>query len=370
MMKRINRNNYESYLIDWMEGNLDARTGEELMLFLDNNPDIKEELEEFENIFLEPEPVTLPNKSTLKKNSIIPTGNIYEDNYETFFIARHEKDLSPKEQIDVEEFVLANPSLKRELELFDSLTVSPDESIVYDNKEELYHHKKVIPLFWLSSTAAILLVLIAIFGLLKNSSTRQILPNHGQVVSQVSKPIKNDATLKHDRPQAKNSSSVAVNKTLAKAPAEINHDSNRETTPLVTGAKPRRASRQYASLIEIAPANAGIKLTSDEIYCKFKYKRHRDDVSLQNPVKRKTFVGKILAGLIKDAKEKANPMIPKNSDEPLLAKVLDGGAHVLNNYTGTEVSVTKYYDNRGNLVAYHFSGGQISINKKFNPQGR
>ena len=121
---------------------------------------------------------------------------------------------------------------------------------------------------------------------------------------------------------------------------------------------------------EIAPANAGIKLTNDEVYCRFKYKLHRNDVPPRKPSKQKTFVGKVLAGLFKDAKEKAGPMIPKNSDEPMLAKVLDGGAHVLNNYTGTEASVTKYYDNRGNLVAYHFSGGQISISKKFNSRGR
>ena len=369
-MNRINRNNYESYLIDWMEGNLDARTGEELMLFLDDNPDIKEELEEFENVFLEPEPVEFPKKSALKKTDTIPAGNIHEDNYETFFIAWHENDLSRKEQMDVEQFVLANPSLKKEFDLFGSLTVSRDKSIVYDNKEELHHRNKVVPLFWLSSAAAILLVLIAIFGLLKNSATRQILPNHGQTISQVSEPTKNDATLKHDRPQAKNSSSVAVNKTSTTVIPAVNHAGNQQVTPLATGAKPRSASRQYAALSEIAPANAGIKLTSDKVYCKFKYKRHRKDVPPRKPVKRKTFVGKVLAGLFKDAKEKANPMIPKNSDEPLLAKVLDGGADVLNNYTGTEANVTKYYDNRGNLVAYHFSGGQISFNKKFNPRGR
>jgi len=367
-MNRINRNNYESYLIDWMEGNLDAQTGEELMLFLDDNPDIKEELEEFENVYLEPESVAFPKKSALKKNRIIPMGDIHEDNYENFFIAWHENDFSKQEQKDVEQFVLANPSLKEEFDMFGSLTVSRDKSIVYDNKEELHHRKKVIPLFWLSSAAAMLLVLVTVLGLLKYSTSRQTLPNHGRTISQVSEPVKTDSATGITKPQAGNNSDGAVTKTSTKTSTAVIPGSKRKAAPVATVAKPLKTSRRHTALNEISPANAGIKLTSDEIYCKFKYKRHWKDVPSKKPEKKKSFVGKVLAGLFKDAK--ANPMIPKNSDEPLLAKVFDGGARVLNNYTGTEANVTKYYNSQGNLVAYHFSGGQISFNKKFNSRGR
>ncbi len=370
-MNRINRNNYESYLIDWMEGNLDVQTGEELMLFLDDNPDIKEELEEFENVFLEPESVEFSKKSILKKNRIIPADNINEDNFETFFIAWYENDLSLKEQNDVEQFVLANPFLKKEFELFGSLMVSLDEKVVYDNKELLYHRKKVIPLFWISSAAAVLLVLITVFGLLKYSSTQQALPNRSRTISQVSEPAKTESTPNAAVPQAENqNSSIVAQKTSAKAPALKPPGNNRKTAPVVLTTHRRTKTRPYTMLNEITSSNVNIKLTNDDVYCKFKYKRHLKDVSSSKPEKRKSLVGKVLAGLFKDAKTKANSMIPKNNDEPLLAKVFDGGAHVLNNYTGTGANVTKYYDNQGNLVAYHFSGGQINFNKKFNSQGR
>jgi len=82
-------------------------------------------------------------------------------------------------------------------------------------------------------------------------------------------------------------------------------------------------------------------------------------------LKKRSFVGKVLATLFKDSKKKIEPMLPHDNNEPLLARVFDEGAHVLNNYTGTEANVTKYYNNQGQLVAYHFSGGQIKFSKRF-----
>ena len=41
---QIDRSNYEIWFIDWLDGNLNSLQVEQLKLFLDQNPDLREEL--------------------------------------------------------------------------------------------------------------------------------------------------------------------------------------------------------------------------------------------------------------------------------------------------------------------------------------
>ena len=41
---KINRNNYEAFFIDYLEGNLDEKMVDDFIEFLQQNPDLKEEL--------------------------------------------------------------------------------------------------------------------------------------------------------------------------------------------------------------------------------------------------------------------------------------------------------------------------------------
>ena len=85
---KINRNNYEIFFLDYHEGNLDAAKLEELLIFVENNPDLKEEFENFEEISIPiDESIKFDLKKSLKKTSFINTKNINEENYEKFFIA-------------------------------------------------------------------------------------------------------------------------------------------------------------------------------------------------------------------------------------------------------------------------------------------
>gem|GEM_PF-6215902 len=69
---KITRHNYESFIIDYLDGTLDASKEKELMLFLADNPDIRNEFEEVEGITLSPGKLRMPGKNNLKKidNSI------------------------------------------------------------------------------------------------------------------------------------------------------------------------------------------------------------------------------------------------------------------------------------------------------------
>lgn len=64
---RINRDNYESYLIDYAEGNLSSKMKYEVKQFLLLHPDIQEEFDMFNSELLEKSNITFSDKETLKK---------------------------------------------------------------------------------------------------------------------------------------------------------------------------------------------------------------------------------------------------------------------------------------------------------------
>jgi anti-sigma factor RsiW len=66
---KINRHNYEEYLIDFMDGNLSANEVEAVMSFLESNPDIKAEYEELNGDQLIAEEIIFDKKNLLKKRS-------------------------------------------------------------------------------------------------------------------------------------------------------------------------------------------------------------------------------------------------------------------------------------------------------------
>jgi hypothetical protein len=175
-MTNINKNNYEIYFLDYLEGRLDAAQTAALMIFIDANPDLKEELEGLENLQLLPDSnIRFEGKRALKKETIIPAGNVNEDNYEEFMVAFAENDLDARLLADYHEFLTKNPSLKKEAVLFSNTRLKADRSVIYPDKESL---KKtvVLPLFskklyYRISLAASVALLIGLFFLINPYKT-------------------------------------------------------------------------------------------------------------------------------------------------------------------------------------------------------
>ena len=66
----ITRNNYESYFIDYLDGNLSPVKLRELNAFLLLNPDLAEQLEELPTNRLKVPEINYPNKSLLRKDQL------------------------------------------------------------------------------------------------------------------------------------------------------------------------------------------------------------------------------------------------------------------------------------------------------------
>ena len=64
----INRNNYEAFFLDYRENNLTPEQVAELLIFLEQYPDLKEEFESFETIQMAPDKnIRFEVKESLKK---------------------------------------------------------------------------------------------------------------------------------------------------------------------------------------------------------------------------------------------------------------------------------------------------------------
>lgn len=159
----INLNNYEEWIIDYLDGNLDDQKSKELKAFLLKHPPIAEEFEELSHIKLFPDQnISLDQsyKFNLKKQDILPTEHISENNYEHRFIAFHEEDLEEEEKNELKSFLSLNEFLKPEFKAFSQIKLQSDLSINYPHKDNLHKkEKKLIPLWiWPGVAAAILII--------------------------------------------------------------------------------------------------------------------------------------------------------------------------------------------------------------------
>jgi len=165
---KITRQNYEAYFIDYLEGNLDEQLVDVFIDFLQQNPDLKEELELFSAVTAVPESLTFNKKKKLYHEKYD-----LESEFNNAAVANLEGDLSEQETEDFERYVLAHPEKQEDIDLFDKTILKADESIRFEKKNKLYKRAagKTI-LLWSTRVAAVLIVGLIVFSLLtKNDKT-------------------------------------------------------------------------------------------------------------------------------------------------------------------------------------------------------
>lgn len=127
----INKNNYEAYFLDYHEGNLTPQEVADLLLFVEQHPELKEEFESFENVKLEDYSIPVfENKAFLKKE-------ITSKNIDDYIIKEVEGVISPAEKALLYNYIKQHPHLSADLELFRKTKLSADSSLVFGNKNRL-----------------------------------------------------------------------------------------------------------------------------------------------------------------------------------------------------------------------------------------
>ncbi len=204
----INRNNYEEAFIDYFDGKLSAERVADLFLFLESNPELKNEFENFHAVTLESSQIEFPFKNELKR------GVVNDENVSQYMIAFVEGDLTADEQSSLDSYLKLNPSRENDLKIFKSTKLIPGNEI-FPGKREL---KKIVPFAFnfnntISYAIAAMLILSLIGGTyyLFTRNTEKTAVEFAESPKQVNE--KNN--------QQQNSSSTEIDSANNKKPASV-----------------------------------------------------------------------------------------------------------------------------------------------------
>jgi hypothetical protein len=189
---KIDRSNYEIWLIDWLDGNLTAHQAEEVQLFLNQNADLNKDFEDLTTFSLKPSEKSFSGKSLLKKT----TSEFTEKQFEFLCVASLENDLNPSLEAELKEIIDLNPEKKKTFELTQKMKLFP-EDISYTHKDQLLKKtliQKVIRLSAIGLTAAAAIALfLTIYQQIPQNLSKK---SDKGLLSASAQPSKIDSSLK------------------------------------------------------------------------------------------------------------------------------------------------------------------------------
>ena len=167
---KITRDNYESFFIDYMDGNLPESLIDQFLDFLNQNPDLKEELHLFEEVKLPQEFVVFPEKKQLNKSAADENRRL-----ENTVVAYMEGDLDANDNKAFEAYLTNNPELKKEYGLFAKTRLIPDSKIIFSEKRKLYRKSgTTILLNWVARAAAVLVFVWGINSVIQTQNAPKL----------------------------------------------------------------------------------------------------------------------------------------------------------------------------------------------------
>lgn len=170
---KINRNNYESYFVDYLEGNLDEKMINDFIEFLQQNPDLKEELSLFESVSLDPESIAFNKKEKLYKEKYDS-----DTEFNRAGIASLEGDISESEKTSFEIYLAKHPEKQKETILISKTKLQPDKTITFNKKNKLYKYSSGKTILLWSVRIAAVLMLAFVFYFLTNRQVENIIPEN------------------------------------------------------------------------------------------------------------------------------------------------------------------------------------------------
>jgi len=160
-MEKINKHNYEGFYLDYLEGNLGEIEQAMLFDFLDNNLDLKAELEDDildYTLSSSADKLTVFEKEDLKHFECL-NDEVCLNNVNDFIIADLENDISLEKKKELDRFIIEH-KLEETKHYFHATKLVPNLTEVYSDKAGLKKRGTLIPLFIkISSVAAVGLLL-------------------------------------------------------------------------------------------------------------------------------------------------------------------------------------------------------------------
>lgn len=211
----INRHNYEEFFILYADNELSPNEREQVELFIQQNPDLTDELEILQQSKFTPDTdIVFEGKESLMKAVVNPA--ITLNNPEEWLLLYTDNELQDEQKVIVEKYIASNPAAKKELELFQKTKLQA-EHIVFPNKESLYRKEEKVRVisirWWRIAAAAVLFIAISTVAFImfnKETGNNNSLAGTGKI-------------------NTKQSSSNSVNENNSSGPVKTNEPGNNKT---------------------------------------------------------------------------------------------------------------------------------------------
>jgi len=346
------RSNYETWLIDWLDGTLTAQHTDELMAFLNQNPDIREEADSLMIARISPANDAFPGKEKLLKSS----AEIEVSQIEFLSASYLEGDLSPEQKADLLQNIELNPANR---EFFDKIQKTKIDPPVVS-----YRHKNNLKRITLASK----ITRIAVIGLSAAAVLVFILLNHMFIPRQVAQNSPAVAVMTPDiiyiqqpiilKDRNYGNFFPRIEKNIMKAGTEIpayainDHPVQQNIPDSNAGIEriqgPDLIAFTSLPVIGTNPENISPALIASSI--NYTAPAYDDERSWLNRFVARTFREKIL---------KEN----KGADKPLQSyELAEAGIEGLNKLLGWQMALVKTNDNAGELKSFYFSSKVLKFN--------
>ena len=177
-MSNINRYNYETYFLLYVDNELSAVEKNSVDEFVQSNPDLGEELAMLFQTVLQKDDILLNKKMSLYKKEPLSS-----DVKEKLLLCL-DNELNEVEKRELSALIKSSTSVSEEWNMIQSAKLFPESEIVYEDKKSLYRTEKrrLVFLPWRSLLVAAILVGVGLWGVLMylNSSSNignQAIPN-------------------------------------------------------------------------------------------------------------------------------------------------------------------------------------------------
>jgi hypothetical protein len=352
---KIDRSNYESYFLDFLEGRLPEKEVDELMAFINLNPDIEEILPYSDKYVVESNKELSLNKNFLFK-SLENFDSINDSNFEEFCIAWYENDLSDASRKSFLKYLETNPAKSNDFESYGKVFLKPDLKNRFPHKSQL---KKFVfsPAYRLisitSAAAAILFIFFYLYPFNKQFDQK----NSGNIaLSQ-----KQSSSVSKSRvPVLAMGQTVSANTILSNKVEVLQHNSLK-SIPVNMVDQPDSAAREIINLALID----NIKFT------KLSANISSENIALLqvSQINIPLVVNSNYPGLLNFAFNRLSQFLDGNStgseDESDLSfwNIAKMGVSGINKLTGSDIKLNRKIDEQGKITAMAVESGSLGFSR-------
>jgi len=133
-MNNINKNNFEAFLLDYVEGNLSAELRAELLLFIAQHPELDVDLNGITEAVVEPENLHLQNKSQFHQ-----VDEAIVEKFQMLAVLVLDQEANAEEKKQYDQLLLQYALLEKHLLKLKKTVSTTEHSIVFPFKDSLYN---------------------------------------------------------------------------------------------------------------------------------------------------------------------------------------------------------------------------------------